>query len=364
MDHYSPPIKETIFNHPLIEVANQKDPLVKLYYAINWENLILKISNFYHSSIGRPSADLRILISMSILQNIYNLSDQGVLNLWVQNYVFQAFSGQVFLNINLPFNSATLCNFRKQIGVEGQEIIFAESVRIHDVECLESKVIIDTTVQEKYTAFPTDVKLRLDVINQCWAFGEHLEIEFDVDYHDEVARLKKLINFTKSTNSESKKAQIEDAKLSLKDIANNLLDQLSIKAHDETKKDSIFIKSMENYRKAVNQQKDDKDKIYSIFEPQVYCIAKGKNHVKYEFGSKVSIVIGVEHKIVLGVVSFEKNTYDGDTVDPVLDMMRRSHNDYSPNTFVGDLGFRGRPFVSDVKGITTAELPSIADPQE
>jgi hypothetical protein len=38
------------------------------------------------------------------------------------------------------------------------------------------------------------------------------------------------------------------------------------------------------------QNKSDSGKIYSLHEPAVQCISKGKEHKKYEFGSKVSII--------------------------------------------------------------------------
>jgi len=39
----------------------------------------------------------------------------------------------------------------------------------------------------------------------------------------------------------------------------------------------------------VNQNRQDKNKIYSLHQPQVLCIAKGKAHKKYEFGLKVCL---------------------------------------------------------------------------
>ena len=40
----------------------------------------------------------------------------------------------------------------------------------------------------------------------------------------------------------------------------------------------------------VNGELLDGHKIYSLHEPDVLCICKGKEHKKYEFGNKVSIV--------------------------------------------------------------------------
>ena len=35
------------------------------------------------------------------------------------------------------------------------------------------------------------------------------------------------------------------------------------------------------YEKVLKQKTKDKNKIYSLHEPDVYCIAKGKEHKKY-----------------------------------------------------------------------------------
>ncbi|SHL25298.1 hypothetical protein SAMN05720469_1531, partial [Fibrobacter intestinalis] len=46
---------------------------------------------------------------------------------------------------------------------------------------------------------------------------------------------------------------------------------------------------IELFYKVLAQKKCDKDKVYSLHEPEVKCIGKGKEHKKYEFGNKVSI---------------------------------------------------------------------------
>ena len=50
------------------------------------------------------------------------------------------------------------------------------------------------------------------------------------------------------------------------------------------------------FRKVLQQQRSDRHKIYSLHEPQVQCISKGKEHKKYEFGNKVSILYGCTTK--------------------------------------------------------------------
>lgn len=51
----------------------------------------------------------------------------------------------------------------------------------------------------------------------------------------------------------------------------------------------------------------DRNKIYSLHEPQVYCLSKGKEHKKYEFGSKASVVMTKTHGVIVGAVAHEEN---------------------------------------------------------
>ncbi|MEE9338123.1 MAG: IS5/IS1182 family transposase, partial [Methylococcaceae bacterium] len=61
------------------------------------------------------------------------------------------------------------------------------------------------------------------------------------------------------------------------------------------------------YERVLGQQPKDKNKIYSLHEPAVYCIGKGKDHKQYEYGNKVSIASTAKTNIIVGVVSHESN---------------------------------------------------------
>ena len=84
-----------------------------------------------------------------------------------------------------------------------------------------------------------------------------------------------------------------------------------------------YKKELEICKRAVNQQKNDKDKIYSIHKPFTRCIAKGKAHKQYEFGNKVGLIAtGKEgKKIIIAIKAFTDNPYDGHTIEPLLNQM-------------------------------------------
>lgn len=78
----------------------------------------------------------------------------------------------------------------------------------------------------------------------------------------------------------------------------------------------------------------------------VCCIAKGKEHKKYEFGSKAAIVMTKTHCIIVGAKSFFHNEYDGDTLEDVLSQIKRVRGS-APEKALCDRGFRGRKQVGD-----------------
>ena len=80
------------------------------------------------------------------------------------------------------------------------------------------------------------------------------------------------------------------------------------------------------YNRAVNQQRNDKDKVYSLHKSFKQCIAKGKPHKQYEFGNKVGLVITGKKgkKVITAIKAFLDNPYDGHTIKPLHDQMNNN----------------------------------------
>ena len=74
-------------------------------------------------------------------------------------------------------------------------------------------------------------------------------------------------------------------------------------------------------KRLLRQQRHDKDKLYSLHEPHVACISKGKAHKKYEFGNKVSLCVTNKEGFILGAQGLEGNPYDGHTLKGTLDQV-------------------------------------------
>ena len=84
-----------------------------------------------------------------------------------------------------------------------------------------------------------------------------------------------------------------------------------------------LLKNLETANRLHEHRRDSKNKIYSIHEPQVQCIAKGKVHQKYEFGNKAGFVTIAKSNWIIGSLGFKTNKYDGHTLEKNLKQAER-----------------------------------------
>lgn len=109
-----------------------------------------------------------------------------------------------------------------------------------------------------------------------------------------------------------------------------------------------YEQELDLYHRVINQERNDSNKIYSLHEPEVKCIAKGKEAKKYEFGNKVSIAKTMKSRIIVGALSFKENLYDADTLAPQLKQIERLTGRL-PQMSIVDRGYRGRKTVLGVE---------------
>ena len=105
---------------------------------------------------------------------------------------------------------------------------------------------------------------------------------------------------------------------------------------------------IEIYEKVLLQTRTSKNKIYSLHEPEVSCIAKGKSHKEYEFGSKVAFALIPRKNIIVGVVNFKGNPNDSTTLQETLQAAQRQSNKVFENA-IADRGYRGNKLIGDTK---------------
>lgn len=90
----------------------------------------------------------------------------------------------------------------------------------------------------------------------------------------------------------------------------------------------------------LEQGPKSKGNIYSLHEPEVDCISKGKARVRYEFGTKVSLATTLEGGLMVGARSFPGNPHDGHTLAPALEQIEILTGT-RPSLTVVDRGYRG-----------------------
>ncbi len=343
MKSTSPSSDQMQFLAPTLrEMCNPKEPLYQLAEKIDWQSIEGELSPLY-ADFGRPAKPIRLMVGLHLLKHMYNLGDETVVKTWVRDPYFQFFTGENVFQWKVPLEPSDMVHFRKRVGEKGIEQILALTIKVHGKKAEETEVIIDTTVQEKNITHPTDVKLYSRIMEHCWKIADKEEIELRQRYSRVRKRYLYLQRFRKS---KTRYKEAIKAERRMRVLAGRLVRELLRKIP----KGSFgkYAKRFDVFMKVLHQGKGDKDKIYSIHEPDVYCISKGKEAKKYEFGCKSSLVVTKSSGICVGAMSFAENLYDGHTLPQVLDQTERLV-EKRPSLALVDLGYKGVDFVGETK---------------
>jgi IS5 family transposase len=330
--------RQLSFNATFAEQLSSKHPLYVLANQIAWQRFEDAFGDLYRKDFGRPAKPIRLMVSLLILKHLRNLSDESVVEQWSENAYYQYFSGGKSFLAALPCEASELVYFRKRIGAQGIELILKESIRINGKDGEEGTGITDTTVQEKNITYPTDNKLYRKIIKKCIAIAEGEQIELRQSYR----RTLKNLSYQQRLRSrkQGKKAS-RKADRKVKTIAGRLVRELRRKLPSGN-----HTNDLELFDRVLSQKREEKNKVYSLHEPHTQCISKGKEHKKYEFGSKVSITVTAKSGVIIGALNLPKNEYDGHTLDAALEQQQRLTGKKLQETFC-DRGYRG---IKEVRG--------------
>jgi IS5 family transposase len=340
--HQSTP-QTNLFRPLLLEFINPKNELIVLGQQINWGRIEEQLAGYY-TNFGAPAKPIRLMAGLLILKQVFNKSDEVIVEEWKQNPYYQFFTGSSHFEWDFPCDPTDLVYFRKRIGEEGVKVIFATSIELHQKKVDEAKeVIVDTTVQEKNITFPTDTKLTVKIINKTLDFAEKNGIKLKQTFSKELKALKIQLRFS---HHPRRKKQASKAFRRIKTIAGKLVREVSRKQENKE-----FEQLKELFLKVLAQTRHSKDKIYSLHEPEVSCIAKGKSHKPYEFGSKTSIAILPGTNVVVNVSCFKGNPHDSKTLEPVLTQISEEINKQF-DWVITDRGYRGKSQLNSTVVVT------------
>lgn len=347
-----PHITPSLFSS-LSDMLNQSHPLYKLADKIDWAKFDTAFAPLYCQNNGRPAKPIRLMCGLLILKHLRNLSDESLVEQWSENAYYQYFCGMPEFVPGAPCASSELVHFRNRIGEKGIELIFQESIRVNNEEDDDRHhdvAFIDSTVQEKNITYPTDAKLHKKIVRKVLGIVHELGLPLRQSYTfvlKRVYRDQRFRNHPKNRN----KALKADRKL--RTIAGRLVRELKRNLGEH----SLYNKLIERFEAILAQRCHSGKKIYSIHEPDVQCISKGKEHKKYEFGNKVSIIRSATG-IILGAQSF-RNEYDGHTIEASLAQVERL-TQRKIKILAGDRGYRGKKEVNGTQ-ILIPDAPKPSD---
>ena len=303
------------------------------------------------SNAGRPRVPLRIMIALLYLKHAFNESDEGMVARWADTPRWQFFSGCAYYEDRPPCDATTLVKFRQLLGEEGVEELLAQTINVAvDLKLIKpqelTRVIVDSTVQHKAIAHPTDSRLletaRSKLVEAAKDAGVDLKQTFAKEGKElgrKAGRYAHARQFKRMRRAIKRQRTIVGRLQREVDRKASAIGAAVRQALGEALNKARRIVAQSGQRKAP----DGQPKLYAWHASEVDCISKGKARTPYEFGVKVGIASTLQGNLIVGARAFHGNPYDGHTLHEQLEQATILMQDSAvkPATAFVDLGYRG-----------------------
>jgi IS5 family transposase len=330
--------QEELFQVRLEAICDPANSLVKLADRMDWDHLDEQFSSLF-SAEGRPAIPTRMMVGLTLLQSLYSLSEDDVVNRWAENPYWQYLCGEIFFQHHPPIARSGLSKWRKRIKSQGMEALLQQTLAVGlAVGAVKSsslkRVSVDTTVQPKAITHPTDSKLLNRSREHLVKLAKEQKITLRQSYQRKGPQAAlKAGRYAHAKQFKRMRKSIKTLKTYLGRVVRDI----------ERKSDIVSPElkdSLTHAKRLLNQQPSDSHKLYSLHEPHVACISKGKAHKKYEFGNKVSVCTTNKEGFIIGTQGLEGNPYDGHTLKGALDQVTELTGTRPERCYV-DRGYRG-----------------------
>ena len=337
---FRPQSSSSFPSRPLLkDQLNLEHPLVKLSQAMDWDALERELGQPLSSEGGRPALPTRLMVGLHYLKDLYDESDEAIVAKWVENPYWQYFCGEETFQHELPCHPTSLLKWRQRVGVDGVEKLLKHVLQsAMNQQALKpsevTRVNVDTTVQEKAIAFPTDARLYDKARRALVRFARKHHLKLRQSY----VRLGKQALFRQSRYAaakQGKRARQQTRKL------RTYLGRVIRDIERQVRQLPPELQALLEIAKRIyEQQPKDTGKLYSVHAPETECIAKGKVQKRYEFGCKVVLVTTHASNWIVGMDAVHGNPYDGATLSGALSQTQHL-TAIKPKQAVVDKGFRG-----------------------
>ena len=320
-----------------------KDELVILGNVIDWEHFCKTFGESFHESQGRPGLPTRLMVGLTYLKYLHNLSDEKVIKQFLHDPYWQYFCGFICFQKEASLEDSSLTRFRERLGEEGAEELLKQTVEVSKRAGLLKKsalkkVIVDTTVQEKNISYPTDAKLinkaREHLVREAKREGISLRQSYKYKGKREAAQSARYFHAKQYRRG---RASVKRQRTWLGRVIRDIKRKSPEDIPEKLKR------VLELGQKVFEQERGSKGKVYSLHESQVECLSKGKAHKPYEFGNKVSFSVTAMGNWIIGAKSFFGSPFDGKTLKEAIKQTEGLTGEEVKRIGV-DRGYRGKVY--------------------
>ena len=363
----SEPSSHDLFRSALEAILDPEHELIRLAGLIDWERFDDAFGAYYHEAKGRRGLRTRLMVGLHLLKHMKGLSDEELCAVWVENPYFQAFCGETHFRHRLPFDRSSMTRWRKRIGPDEMDLVLAETIAVAVKtgavnERQLSRITVDTTVQTKAVAHPTDSHLLLRAAEWLRRLAKRHGLKLRQSFARVMVQARR--EAARLLGGRGHRQGLRWLK-KMRTWLGRLIRDIRRKITGDPALEAAFETALERAEQVLTQAPTDKDKLYALHAPEVECIGKGKARARYEFGVKASIATTNERckggQLVLGAMALPGNPYDGHSLAGQIDQVTELTGVEVKRAYV-DRGYRGHGLNRDGLDITLSHTRGITSP--